>query len=89
MYSAITVELANKDEVAFSYIEELKLAEFKAFDPQGKEIEFESVAVPVIDGKAKIALPEGAVKIEINEIEGLKKAEQPLPIKGNWEITVK
>ena len=85
---AITSELANKDEVAFSYIEELKLADFKAFNAQGKEIEFESVAVPVIDGAARIVLPEDAAKIEINVIEGLKKAEQPLPIKGSWEITV-
>ena len=86
---AITVELVNKDEVAFSYIEELKLADFKVFDAQGKEIEFESVAVPVIDRAAKIALPQGAAKIKINVIEGLEKAEQPLVIKGSWTVEIK
>lgn len=46
--------------------------------------------VPITDNKATFSLPlkPGATKLHITSFEGGAKAEQPLTISGNWEITI-
>ena len=93
----LEVEFLNKDVAPFKYIQELAIPEYIVIDENGKEIlnvenSLENAAkAKVEDGRVslKLSKPQTANEklfIEIENIYGLAKAEQPLKISGGWKL---
>lgn len=83
----VTVTLLKPEEAPYPYIEELSIGEYQILDTKGKVItEGAAQAVPLTNGQAVFSLPTAdAQSLRITEFTANAKAEQPLPIYGNWE----
>lgn len=84
----VTVTLLTPDKAPYPYIEELSIGEYQLLNEKGKVIVKGTVdAVPLISGQAEFTIPaiEGHT-LRITEFISHKKAEQPLPISGEWEL---
>jgi len=88
----VTVKAVEPGVAPYSEIETIRLKSFKIVDASGNMVaeNQSSDAVDILDGEAKIVISlssvsEGEYKLIISEFEGGKKADQPLPISGEWE----
>ncbi len=98
----LDIEFVNKDIAPFAYIQELAILEYRITKENGEEIlstknTLENATKAVVEeGKVslKLALPEEKLQqitneahfLEIENIYGLAKAEQPLKISGGWKL---
>ena len=94
----LEVTFVEKEEVPWKYIEEMVLGNYKILDEEGKEVFV--VKNKATEGeKGTVANGETQIIFEVEPLEenieytmviqsmyGLKKADAPLEIKGNWEI---
>ena len=88
----VTAELLFPDERPFPYIEQLNIKEYRILDLSGKTIlkGEDSEDSPLIGHKAVMVLPisglpGGSYTLKITSFEANAKAEQPLPLMGDWE----
>ena len=98
----LDIEFVYKDIAPFAYIQELAIPEYKIIKENGEEIlstknTLENATKAVVEGgkvSLKLALPEENLSqitnetcfLEIENIYGLAKAEQPLKISGGWKL---
>lgn len=98
----LDIEFVDKDIAPFAYIQELAISEYQITNENGEEIlstknTLENATKAVVEeGKVslKLALPEEKLQqitnethfLEIENIYGLAKAEQPLKISGGWKL---
>ena len=75
----------------YRYVEQLGIADYRIVDAAGKTVkEGAAESVEVINGQAAIPIPlsgldSGSYKLIVTAFVADSKAEQPLPISGNWE----
>jgi len=83
----VSVTLLKPDKAPYPYIEELSIGEYQFLDEADKVIaEGTAQAVPLIKGQAVFSLPvTDAQSLRITQFTATAKAEQPLPIYGEWE----
>ena len=88
----VTVKAVDPSVAPYSEIENIGLKSYKIVDASGNTVaeNQSSNAAGILDGEAKIVISlssvsEGEYKLIISEFEGGKKADQPLPISGEWE----
>ena len=93
---SLNIVFEKENEIPFKYIEEVAINEYKIVDKNNEEITNFSTNIEnglkgtLNDGKVSIEIPINEFdsnnhKIVINNVYGLKKADQPLKITGNWE----
>jgi len=76
----------------YRYVEQLGIADYRIVDAAGKTVkEGAAESVEVINGQAAIPIPlsgldSGSYKLIVTAFVADSKAEQPLPISGNWEM---
>ncbi len=97
----LEVTFVEKEQIPWKYIEEMELGSYKILDEEGKEVivvendSTERVKGTIVDGKTQIVfeveplLEDIEYTIVVESMYGLKKADAPLEIKGNWEYTLK
>ena len=88
----VTVKAVDPSMAPYSEIETIRLKNYKIVDESGNVVtdNQSSDLVEIHDGEAIIVITqlsdyEGEYQLIISEFEGGKKAEQPLPISGEWE----
>lgn len=88
----VTAQLTAPEERPFLYIEELTISDFKILGKKGfpQKLEEKAGYGTIVDGAAMIQLPlsglgAGSYTLKITTFTADAKAEQPLPIHGNWE----
>ena len=88
----VTVKAVDPSMAPYSEIETIRLKNYKIVDESGNVVtdNQSSDLVEMHDGEAIIVITqlsdyEGEYQLIISEFEGGKKAEQPLPISGEWE----
>lgn len=74
------------DQFPYREIETLRIGEFTIGDLHGSHTD----AIPIVNGSAQLTIPIGELTageytLSIEQFIGEKKAEQPLPIYGDWE----
>ena len=86
--------LLYPNKAPYSEIETLGIKEYKIVDSNNNVIDESKLtnAYEIINGKVTISIPlhntnSSSYKLIINSFIGYKKADQPLPIMGNWELT--
>ncbi len=89
----VTVKAVDSSVAPYSEIENIRLKSYKIVDASGNMVvdNQTSDAVDILDGEAKIIISlspisEGNYQLTVSEFEGGKKADQPLPISGEWEM---
>ena len=93
----LEVIFTEKEQIPWKYIEGMALGSYKILDEEGKEVVIvENDGVEgegtVVNGKTQIVfeveqlLEDIEYTIVVESMYGLKKADAPLEIKGNWEI---
>lgn len=89
----VTVIAVDPGVAPYSEIENIRLKSYKIVDASGNTVveNQASDAVDILDGEAKImislsAISEGSYQLIVSEFEGGKKADQPLPISGEWKL---
>lgn len=89
----ITVKAVDPGVAPYSEIENIKLKSYKIVDESGNTIVENQAteAVDILDGEANImislsSISEGSYQLIVSEFEGGKKADQPLPISGEWRL---
>lgn len=97
----LEVTFTEKEQIPWKYIEEMALGSYKILDEEGKEVviveneEAEGVKGTIVNGKTQIIFEiEQLVEnteytMVIESMYGLKKADAPLKITGNWEYNFK
>ncbi len=86
----VHIVFEKPDAFPYSLLEELAASSYTVRDSAGKEVlsGVKTELFPVENGGADIIvaadLPEGKYTLVITELEGYKKAEQPLAIRGEW-----
>lgn len=92
----VTITLNNPEELPFSCMETMTLGDVILTPQEGKEILLTTesfTAAPIEDGIVQIALPTDRLKagtgytLSIHSLYGHKKADAPLKIIGEWEVT--
>lgn len=92
----VTVEFAQAEEAPFAYLEHLDLGEAVVQTADGETIAVKAEAEPaaVADGTVRLMvrlsggdLPAGQYTLIVRSFFGLAKAEQPLPILGQWSCS--
>ena len=88
----VTVKAANPSMAPYSEFDTLRIQSYKIADATGNIVvdNQSSDPVEIQDGEAIIVITqlsdyEGDYQLIINEFEGGKKADQPLPISGEWQ----
>ena len=88
----IVLTIANAKAVPYSEIDTIRLKDFSILDSSDHIVvnDQSTDAVLLINGKAQVSfpvsdLPAGNYHLMIKQFEGGKKADQPLPINGEWE----
>ncbi len=93
----ITMTAVNAQAVPYSEFDTIRLKDFSIMDSSDHIIarDQRTDAVMLIDGTAQILypasdLPAGKYRLKISQFEGGKKADQPLPLSGEWvcEFTI-
>lgn len=84
----VHVTFVSPDEFPYRELETLRINEYTVADRSGTKTD----AVPIVNGSAQLTvpvndLPAGEYTLHITSFLGEKKAEQPLPIYGDWEYT--
>ena len=97
----LEVTFVEKEQIPWKYIEEMALGSYKILDEEGKEVivvendAIEGAKGAVVNGETQIVfeveqlLEDTEYTMVIQSMYGLKKADAPLEIKGNWEYTLK
>ena len=88
----VLVTMVNPDKAPYFTFEELSVEAYEIMDNSGNIVlkgEAKAMA-KITDGKATIIVPAkeldaGTYKLIIHSFVGGSKAEQPLPMSGNWE----
>ena len=90
----VTVTFLVPEQPPYREIETLRIGEYTVSDSSGKTVHMgsKSDAAPVINGSAQPTvsvdmLPAGDYTLHIETLIGEKKADQPLPIYGDWVCT--
>ncbi len=89
----LVVELVmDGAKIPYSELETMEVGSYRIVSEDGDVVAKgeQSTTAPLVDGAASVsvALPEvaaGAYRLVITELIGSKKADQPLPIYGEWE----
>lgn len=96
----LEVTFVEKEQIPWNCLEEIVLGSYKILDEEGKEVIVvendltEGVKGTIVDGKTQIVfkveqlLEDIEYTIVVESMYGLKKADAPLEIKGNWEIII-
>lgn len=97
---SLELEFTQKEQAPWNCLEEIALGSYKIVDALGKNIviventNIEEKKVRVINGMAQIDLLVEQLEenteytLVIESLYGMKKADLPLKITGNWEYTV-
>ena len=102
-FVTLNVNITNPTEAPFRFIEELAITEYKILDKETKEIltvdsaveNSQSTAINKNDILVKLPLNNASLNVdhtytlEISEMYGVKKADQPLKITGDWKCEFK
>lgn len=102
-FVTLNVNFTNPAEAPFRFIEELVVTEYKILDKENKEIlninstveNTTSTSITENDILVKIPLNNASLNVdntytlEISEMYGVKKADQPLKITGDWKCEFK
>ncbi len=90
----ITVEMAMvyPGQAPYSELEMFGIENYRIVDRDGNVIMEGATTemAPIVDGKVSVSISadnisEGNYKLIISELVGIKKADQPLVLSGNWE----
>ena len=87
----VQVTFADPQMAPYRYVEQLGIAEYKIVNENGKTVkEGAAESVEVVNGQTAIPIPldgldSGSYKLTVTAFVADSKAEQPLPISGNWE----
>ena len=93
----ITMTVINPQAVPYSEFDTIRLKNFSIMDSSDNIVAKDQSTDTVLltDGEAQIlypasALPAGKYRLTISQFEGGKKADQPLPLNGEWvcEFTI-
>lgn len=84
----VTVTFLAPEQFPYRELETLRIGEYRIDDNSGNETD----NAPIVNGIAQLTipvgdLPAGSHTLHIASFIGEKKAEQPLPIYGDWECT--
>jgi len=82
----VTVTLLAPDQFPYREEETLRIGEFTIDNKSGSQTD----ATPIVNGTAQLTIPIGELSagdytLHITSFIGEKKADQPLPIYGEWE----
>lgn len=90
----VTVKVVDPGMAPYSEIETIRINSYKIVDTSGHVVADNQSSDPVEihDGEAIVVITqfsdyEGEYQLIISEFEGGKKADQPLPIGGEWECS--
>lgn len=90
----VTIKAVDPSMAPYSEMETIRLKSYKIVDASGNVVVDNQSSNPVElqNGEAVIAISqlsdyEGEYQLLISEFEGGKKADQPLPISGEWECS--
>ena len=88
----LVLELVNPKMMPYSKFDQMGVLSYEILDENGNVIYEgnENKLFDIKEGNISVNIPllnipEGTYKLSISEIGGSKKADQPLPIHGNWE----
>ena len=88
----ISAVFVKPDAAPYAYFEEMSIEAYSIVDESGKTVvSGEGAAVSVADGEAVFYVPAaeltaGNYSLVIESFIGGSKADQPLPVKGDWEV---
>ena len=89
----VSAEFLNLQAAPYRCSEQLGIAAYQIIDAAGNTVqEGAADSVPVVEGKAEIpvglsGLASGSYRLRITACLSEKKADQPLEISGNWELS--
>ena len=94
----LEVTFVEKEQIPWKFIEEIALGSYKILDEEGKEVivvendATEGAKGTIVNGETQIVFEVEPLEenmqytMVIQSMYGLKKADAPLDIKGNWEL---
>lgn len=85
----VSVEAQDPTKAPYGFFDILEIGAYEIVDDQGNAIDVSVEPAPWDAGEATIeilaeSLPSGSYTLIISEFVGSAKADQPLPIRGNW-----
>lgn len=90
---SISVSFADPQKAPYKYLEKMGIGAYRIVDEDGAVVkEGKAEALDIVDGRTVFEispeqLEKGAYTLIISSFVGESKADQPLPIKGEWELS--
>ncbi len=88
----VTAELVNPKAAPYGFISEFGITDYTISDVNGNVFvkDGKTAMTAISDGKIEFVIPadnlgKGDYKLEISQFTGGSKADQPLPINGQWD----